>query len=917
MFDKKYLGLAAASLLTACGGGGGGGNGGTALPQFVSCTGSACEVSGVITEDYTLDSSMQYTFKGVVQVGTGNNVATAKATPAEIKAAGATLEIPAGMDVRFDSDGVLLITRGSKIIANGTAQQPITFSSADDGFDGEGEWGGIVIQGFAPQYGAGNTGACFGAGTVCNVEGEGGQDISVYGGNEPDDNSGVLRYVRIAEGGLVAGPNNEVNGLTLQGVGHETTLEYIHVHGNLDDGVEWFGGTANAKYLVLTNNDDDDIDFDEGYKGNIQYALIIKNQTKVAPTGSNDPRGIEANSSDDEYVPQTEAVLANVTILGGPVDNNADHSKGQQPGMRLRGAVKADIFNSAVKNFDTGCIRIDDADIDGDGAGTTIEPSVVDLTNVFGDCQDGFYDKRAADTESNIGAQTISLDDAYAINESFATLSSAPSITAVANGSGFQFDQTAYVGAVAPGTTAANAWWAGWTLPGVLTDAGEEPDTTPAFVEGCTATLCTVSGTIDQDYTFVASRDWLLKGVVRVGAGNVEITSEAQAAQIKADGVTLTVRPGTDVFGDADGVLLVTRGSRLVADGSASAPITFSSEDVGFDGEGEWGGVVIQGFAPQFGVGNTGNCHGANSYCNVDGEGGGDVAKFGGDDAADNSGIIRYVRIAEGGLVAGPNNEVNGLTLQGVGHGTKIDYVQVHNNLDDGVEWFGGTVNATHLVLTNNDDDDIDFDEGFKGNIQFAIVRKNQTKTAPTGSNDPRGIEANSSDEDYVPQTEAAIANVLILGGPVNNNAAHSKGEQPGMRLRGAVTAAIYNTAVNGFDTGCIRIDDADIDGSGAGTTIETSPVSLTNVLGNCEDGFYDKRAATPETNSGAASFTVDAAFALDATNGDLGSTTDPVEVDNGSSFTFTNTDYVGAVEPGTAAADAWWNGWIIEGSLD
>ena len=76
-----------------------------------------------------------------------------------------------------------------------------------------------------------------------------------------------MRYVRIAEGGLVAGPDNEVNGLTLQGVGHGTTLEYIQVHNNLDDGIEWFGGTVNAKWVVLTNNDDDSLDYDEGYQG--------------------------------------------------------------------------------------------------------------------------------------------------------------------------------------------------------------------------------------------------------------------------------------------------------------------------------------------------------------------------------------------------------------------------------------------------------------------------------------------------------------------------------------------------------------------------------------------------------------------------------------------------------------------------
>ena len=107
--------------------------------------------------------------------------------------------------------------------------------------------------------------------------GEGGDFVQEYGGNLPADDSGIIRYVRIAEGGLIAGPNNEINGLTLQGVGYGTLIDYIQVQGNQDDGIEWFGGTANVKHAVLTNNDDDDIDFDEGYQGNIQYALMIKN----------------------------------------------------------------------------------------------------------------------------------------------------------------------------------------------------------------------------------------------------------------------------------------------------------------------------------------------------------------------------------------------------------------------------------------------------------------------------------------------------------------------------------------------------------------------------------------------------------------------------------------------------------------
>ena len=870
------------------------------FPDFVDCSADGCTqtatVSGTIAEDYRFTSNLQWILEGVVRVGQGNVTLNSDTDVQAIKAAGVTLTIEAGTDVRARGDGTLLVTRGSKIMAEGTRTAPITFSSEDDGYDGLGEWGGVVIQGFAPQYGAGGTGACFGDGTVCNVAGEGGTKVAVYGGNDEADDSGILRYVRIAEGGLVAGPDNEVNGLTLQGVGYGTTLEYIQVHNNLDDGVEWFGGTVNARWLVLTNNDDDSIDYDEGYVGNIQYAIIKMQQAAgAAPQGSNDPRGIEANSSDQDFVEETNAVLANISLMGG--DINAG-----EPGMRLRGALTTSVYNTAVEGFDRSCVRVDDANVAG-----SVMPSNVTLVNVLGDCMSGFYhNSRAADTAINSGAHVVTFDDAFAMNEIQALLSSAPSINAVGN-SGFSFDQTAYVGAVEPGTATADAWWADWTIPGSLEKETNAVDSSPGFVS-CNGNACEITGDITQDYTMVAGVDWSMDGVVTVGTGNTMVNSDADVQAIKDAGVTLTIEAGVDISMASDGTLIVTRGSSIIAKGEADEPITFSSADPGYDGLGEWGGVVIQGFAPQCGAGGTGACFGSGTICNVEGEGGTAVAVYGGNEADDNSGVMRYVRIAEGGLIAGPNNELNGLTLQGVGHATDLQYIQVHNNLDDGIEWFGGTVNLKYVVLTNNDDDSLDFDEGYQGNIQHAIIRMSQTASAPQGSNDPRGVEANSSDEDFVAETKGAMANLLLIGAAINDG-------EPGMRLRGALIASVYNTAITGFDRSCVRIDDADV----AGSTI-TSNVTLVNVIGNCTQGFYHGTSGEPadtETNAGAGTVTLDAAFALTNSAAQLDSAPTMTAVDNGSDFTFDSTDYIGAVKPGSDAAATWWSGWIIEGSLD
>ena len=415
-------------------------------------------ISGTIDTDYTSLEEVQYILSGVVKVGEGNVEITSAAQMQAIQDAGATLTVEPGSDVKATADGVLLVTRGSKLIADAYPAKPITFSSLDNNYDGMGEWGGVVIQGFAPQYGQGGTGACFSDGEDwCNVLGEGGDFVQEYGGNLPADDSGIIRYVRIAEGGLIAGPNNEINGLTLQGVGYGTLIDYIQVQGNQDDGIEWFGGTANVKHAVLTNNDDDDIDFDEGYQGNIQYALIIKNQTPGAtPVGSNDPRGIELNSSDEDYTPETAGVIANVTVIGGDAANSAE-----QFGMRLRGSVTAAIHNSAVADYDVTCIRIDDSDHDSDDTTAKLDTPIT-LNNFLCDTVGVAFNKEDPVAGSTVIEEVISFDSNYGITNASADVEPTL-IEAYDNGSGFVFDSTDFIGAVKAGET---PWYAEWAIPG-------------------------------------------------------------------------------------------------------------------------------------------------------------------------------------------------------------------------------------------------------------------------------------------------------------------------------------------------------------------------------------------------------------------------------------------------------------------
>lgn len=202
-------------------------------------------------------------------------------------------------------------------------------------------------------------------------------------------------------------------------------------------------------------------------------------------------------------------------------------------------------------------------------------------------------------------------------------------------------------------------------------------------------------------------------------------------------GVTLTVNAGVTIFGSNGpvtpnltdlsqnkGTLVVEKGGVLNAIGSANSPIVWTSENAdGSRSFGNWGGIVILGNAP-IGAIVGGVCSGTNTFeaFNVAGFPNPSRNTYGGSSAGDNSGSIVYNRIEfGGGTVADPNREVNGLTLCGVGSGTTLDYIEVSNSGDDAFEFFGGTVNAKHLISFSNKDDDFDFDEGYKGKLQFLI----------------------------------------------------------------------------------------------------------------------------------------------------------------------------------------------------
>lgn len=264
--------------------------------------------------------------------------------------AGTTLTIPAGTIIKSDvsQKGALIIERGAKIEALGTAAKPIIFTSGKPaGQRARGDWGGIILLGNGPTNRPLSPAPLI----------EGGVDRR-YGGNIPNDNSGTMRYVRIEWAGIAAEPASEINGLTMGGVGSGTTLEYIQVSYGNDDAFEFFGGNVNAKYLVAYASSDDDLDFDFGYTGKIQFA-VVQRRPEIADTDAGN--GVEADNdgSGTSATPYTRPILSNITWIGP--NGDASTQANLNFANRWRRAVRFEVHNSIMIGFPKGGFSMESA----------------------------------------------------------------------------------------------------------------------------------------------------------------------------------------------------------------------------------------------------------------------------------------------------------------------------------------------------------------------------------------------------------------------------------------------------------------------------------------------------------------------------------------------------------------------------
>ena len=338
-----------------------------------------------------------------------------------------------------------------------------------------------------------------------------------------------------------------------------------------------------------------------------------------------------------------------------------------------------------------------------------------------------------------------------------------------------------------------------------------------------------VSGDITSSVTWTAGNVYELSGVVTVRSG-----------------ATLTIQPGTYIKasvntpGVQNGVLVIAKDGTINAVGTANNPIVFTSRYL-LDGNasttgkpGDFGGAIILG----------------NATINVKDkliEGLANEAKFhyGGSNDADNRGTFQYVRIEYAGFQLAPNIEVNGLTLGGVGSGTTIDHVQVSYGLDDGFEFFGGTVSPSNLIALASDDDQFDFDNGFTGALTdcIAIADKNSTHSTSNGASDSNGIESdnNAPGEDatfsLLPKTHPTLTNVSVFG-TENTAGIAGLGYRNGIRERRGSEVTLIDVIVSGYPRGIVFDNDANASLSDLNSTsVHGFTSAVTAVVGTYVDG--------------------------------------------------------------------------------
>ena len=506
-------------------------------------------MEGNLDESYTLNSSTVYSL-----------------TSSFIIESGATLTIPAGTNIQAVNGGTsvyVAVLKGGKIDIQGTESSPVYMSSASGN---SGDWGGLTI--------------CGDATTTAGLDAEAEVGGFIYGGTNDADDSGSINYLIIKGTGAQINADSQYNGVSLYAVGSGTSISNLAVIDGSDDGIEFFGGTVSATNLFLENNEDDSIDWTEGWNGTVNNAYISHTIAGFSTVFEGDK---------DNGNPKFNNITA-ISTVGGT-------------GLQFKKESGATITGLSLTGYD---VSIDMKD---DGA----------LTNVL-------IDGAVAD----------------------------PSLS---------YTNTAIV-------TAADFTWVNSSV---------------------SITTLPLQGTIAGKVTLDPSILYVLSSSYIVQAGGELVIPAGTKIQAESG--------GTDVY------IAVLKGGKIDVQGTVDNPVVISSSSaLG----GDWGGLTI--------------CGDATTSAGVDAEAevGGFI--YGGANDTDNSGSIKYLVIKGTGAQINADSQYNGISLYAVGSGTIIENVSIINGSDDGVEFFGGTVSISNLYLENNEDDAVDWTEGWNGTVTNTCI---------------------------------------------------------------------------------------------------------------------------------------------------------------------------------------------------
>ncbi len=799
--------------------------------------------------------------------------------------AGATLTIAAGTVVRGDPEsapgaldpGALIITRGAKIRALGTALRPIVFTDmADDNIGGNpgtfpydtaenarsltGQWGGLIVLGRA--YVSNNSLAGPNAAREVQIEGltaSGGLGLYGNGGND-DDDSGTLCYVSIRYGGYNLAANNEINGLTLGGVGRLTDVDHIEVFQNKDDLVEVFGGTVNLKYLAGGNGGDDGLDYDEGWRGKAQFLFIVQG---TPGTDKSDKGGEwDGGNAPDGSQPFALPTIYNATMIG--LGQKAFTNSLQNTALQFRDNAGGRVYNSFFADFGGAPICIEGGTATPTSANTSgeraITPYVVDsfqqgppsafqleLQNDTWFCtgNGGIVPTGDATAVGCVAAQVHHdnglFSNAALKNQYLACGGALPIRTLTRTSIGIPATSPDPIGTIDPRPSAGSALLTTDRTPPA--DGFFEPAPyrgafgSTNWADGWTAMsrlgLFPPKPVVNVTADVTTSQTWVADNVYQLDKP-IYVTN----------GATLTIAAGTTVRGESEsaggahdpGTLIVSRGAKIQAVGTADAPIVFTDladDNIGLHGgtfpydtpenarsvTGQWGGLILLGRAY---VSNN-SLAGPNAAREVQIEGldsAGGIGLYGnGGNDDDDSGRVEYVSIRYGGFNLSANNEINGLTLGAVGRQTNINHVEVFQNKDDLVEAFGGTVNLKYIAGANGGDDGLDYDEGWRGKAQFLFVVQG---TPGSDKSDKAGEwDGGNAPDGSQPFALPTIYNATFVG--LGQKGYTNKLQNTALQFRDNAGGRVYNSYFADFGGAPICIEGGTATPTSANTSGERS----------------------------------------------------------------------------------------------